>query len=337
MRAIRNIIPVIGMLPAAIGLTNLACSGGSDAGGGASAANSVVGGDSTATGNTLPFGYDSLSATDKQSFIWGQIVDTDYLHSGDGTLPPWTSMNLFTLGKLALLDLSVSVNRVSDEMPAGRTKLIHQLGTEVQVEIVPDPGSTQTGMLAGAIGIARFSLGKPPDDKSFQPAIALKMFADGQPSQNLVAEFSMDGQGANYDFFANQMTNLIPKPNSIANKAVAEIFSKVSSVPEDIVLSDFVTNGRSGTALDPSAAAVPAQLWLVPTKDVAAVQRDNSLSTDFRDDLAKIPAGTPIYDITIAVKQGDTPVHVGQLFTRSQVIASGYGDSVLFFRHNVTP
>ena len=82
-----------------------------------------------------------------------------------------------------------------------------------------------------------------------------------------------------------------------------------------------------------AADKAPHQIFFIPTTEVKSVPRASSSTVDFRHDLAKIPSGTKIYEI-VATESATAPfVRVGQVVTRSEVVASKYGDEKLFFKH----
>jgi hypothetical protein len=75
---------------------------------------------------------------------------------------------------------------------------------------------------------------------------------------------------------------------------------------------------------------------------------------DVRDDFASIPEGTTVYQIHVAPEKYDdfdygkyTPedvasfvkesVHVADIITTSEFIASEFGDDGMFFRHQLRP
>ncbi len=272
----------------------------------------------------LPANYDTLSAKAKEDLLWDQrIVPSKYT-----TLPPFKGPDLIAIARV---DLRVTLDRRSDEMPPGRIKLVHPLGALAKVEFVPEPGSPYTGLWKGSEGIARFSLATSPGTNNFTPGLAVKMFIDGKPSSNLQFMFSIDGQGKDFDFFSNQFTNLIEKPRGIGTNLIGAIFKKATPFPNFLDLVDFGRFDRSGKLEDHQKS--PRVVQWVPTFGVRKIARSNTPTVDFRTDLAKVPSGTILYD-AIAIDKSGAPIgKVGHLVTRSEIIAASYGDQKLFFKH----
>jgi hypothetical protein len=273
----------------------------------------------------LPDDYESMRAEAKQEFMWNKRV----LPSKYETPPPWGGVDAKAL---LMLDLSVSMDRSKDELPTGRKKLLHERGSVVKVEYIADATAPYSGLWKGAVGIARLSLAASPEGgASFTPAIALKMFIDGKPSQNLQVMFSSDGQGQNFDFFGNTFTNILPQPQSTATKVAGLLFKKANPFPNAIGLDGFSKTDRAGVSVDRLRA--PHKALFVPTPEVKAIKRASTSSVDFRTDLAKIPSGTVLYEVLADGFAQPEPVHIGKLVTRSAIIAARYGDEQLFFKH----
>ena len=216
-------------------------------------------------------------------------------------------------------------------MPAGREKLVHALGAVAKVEFLPDASTPYTGMFKGGVGVIRMSLAKDPGADGFVPGVALKLMSDGIPSANMEVMLSIDGQGANFDFFANTFSNIIPDAVGFGSKIIVNIFSKVSATPGHLDVNGFAAQDRRGRAV--SAPVAPAQVFFVPAASVRAVPRRNSPDVDFREDLAAIPDGSTLYDVYGAHAVGEAPSHIGTVITRSEVISSRFGDEGLFFKH----
>jgi hypothetical protein len=272
----------------------------------------------------LPADYTRMSAAEKQDLLWdAHLVPTKY-----GSLPAWPSVDLIGIARL---DLSVTLNRNSDEMPASRKKLVHALGSCAKVELIADADSPYTGMFQGGIGVARFSLATAPATNNFTPGLAVKMLIDGMPSQNLEVMYSIDGQGTDFDFFANRFSNIIAAPTGVGTNIIGDIFKKATPFPNYLDLDNFARHDRTGAEAPRFKA--PHQVFFLPSSDVRAVSRASTPTVDFRVDLARIPADTTVYEIVAAENATSPWVHIGKLVTRSEIVASRYGDENLFFKH----
>jgi hypothetical protein len=278
----------------------------------------------TSSDSPLAADYDRKTAAEKQDILWtSHIAPSKY-----ATLPPWPSVDLIGIVRL---DLGVTLNRTNDELPMGRKKLVHALGSCAKVELVADGGTPYTGMFKGGIGIARFSLATNPGTDAFTPAIAVKMLVDGMPSQNLQVMFSVDGQGKDFDFFSNRFSNIIAAPVGFGTNIVGKIFQKATPFPNYLDLDNFARHDRTGA--DASHMRAPHQVFFLPTSEVRAVGRASSPNVDFRADLANVPSGTTVYEIVASESSSAAFVHIGKLVTRSEIVAARYGDEKLFFKH----
>jgi hypothetical protein len=278
-----------------------------------------------ANADTLGSDYVKKSAADKEQLLWSRI-------SAQPNARPtaWPDSPVTILGKLTKLDLDVTGDRRSDELPTGRVKLLHARGAVAKVELVPAKNTPYTGIFKGARGVARFSLASNPSGGSFTPGLALKFFVDGHRSKNMQVMFSIDGQGSETDFFANEFSNIIPAPASFGTGLIGKIFQKVSATPAHLDVAQLATYDHAGhKATSPNA---PEQVWFVPTESTHAFH--DGAGSDFRDDLAKIPANTVLY--TIEAGTDAARVTIGSLVTRSTMVASEYGDQKLFFKHRFT-
>jgi hypothetical protein len=217
----------------------------------------------TSSDSPLAADYDRKTAAEKQDILWtSHIAPSKY-----ATLPPWPSVDLIGIVRL---DLGVTLNRTNDELPMGRKKLVHALGSCAKVELVADGGTPYTGMFKGGIGIARFSLATNPGTDAFTPAIAVKMLVDGMPSQNLQVMFSVDGQGKDFDFFSNRFSNIIAAPVGFGTNIVGKIFQKATPFPNYLDLDNFARHDRTGA--DASHMRAPHQVFFLPTSEVRAAR-----------------------------------------------------------------
>lgn len=273
---------------------------------------------------SLPADYERKTAQEKQDILWDQhLAPTKY-----GALPAWPKTDLLGIIRL---DLGITLNRSSDEMPVGRKKLVHALGSVAKVEFVADENTPYTGMFKGGIGIARFSLAAAPGTDSYTPGLAVKLFVDKMPSQNLQVMYSIDGQGKDFDFFSNRFSNIIAAPVGVGPNIIGNIFKQATPFPNYLDLDNFARHDRTGAQA--SRMKAPHQVVFIPADEVKAVPRASSPNVDFRVDLAKIKSGTTVYQVVATESAQGAYVHIGKLVTRSEMIASRYGDEHLFFKH----
>jgi hypothetical protein len=286
----------------------------------------------------LPTNYDALTAGEKQSILWNQILDTPYDHlpTSDPSLSLW---HLFVSSFL-----QTSFTHTSDEMPVGRPKLIHTYGTVAQVELIMNvPASKYTGIFrSGGIGLARLSLAKQAG--SFTPGMGLKILVDQQPSVNFQVMYSLDGQGDDRNMFENKFTNVVEAPKSFILKPLGIAFENavqaLSGNPKDkpasalvLPLYEAAEVNSNGTLVAQSEVVVePSVFVFTPTAELKNGYA-SKVGEDFRVALGEIAEGTVLYTVSVKDKFSSAEEVIGRLVLRSQFVASEYGDSKLFFQH----
>jgi hypothetical protein len=277
----------------------------------------------------LPEGFQSWTAAQKQAFLWNERI----LPSKYETLPKITALRcgqiLSTLKAIATLDKSFDI--ASDELIEGRVKIVHGYGSAVQVEFQADPTSPYTGLYQGALGIARLSLAAPPSKDSFVPGMAVKFFADGLPSANVHVMQSVDGQGSNKNVLAFPFTNRVPDAKGFATKTISKWFARFSPA-FDLGVDHLSFANADGSPV--TSPVFPFQIYFVPTPRAQALL-DAKTENDFRNELEKIPANTVLYEVWARsdAYAGGLSTIIGALTTRSEFVASKYGDEKLGFQH----
>ena len=128
-------------------------------------------------------------------------------------------------------------------------------------------GNPYSGMFAsGAIGIARFSLALDPGTDNFTPGLAMKFFIDGMASNNLEVMYSIDGQGTNFDFFANNFSNIIAAPIGVGTNLIGAIFKEATPFPNYLDLDATARTDRTGATADtPSSLPTKSSSSPLPT------------------------------------------------------------------------
>lgn len=281
--------------------------------------------------------YESWTASRKQAFLWEEkILKTKY-----DRLPPLRKIDVIGL---FLTALRAKMDLHSDQAPRNWKKAIHAHSSVAKIRFVPAPDTPFTGLFKGAdYGLLRCSLTGDPADRGFAPGLAIKFLVDGKPSENFSALVSLTGQGNNYNFFANEFSNIVPVVHQIGPKLINFIFRRVSRYPTKLSLQDLSKTDQQGK-IQP-IPRYPAQIFLMPNP---AVQFPESPPHDFRDDLVTIAPGTQLFSVyaTDSVSgEENTPDElnrpgtrqnaqwIGSIETTSEFVCSAYGDSQLFFRH----
>lgn len=283
------------------------------------------------------------SACQKADSMWNdKIVPSRYEQ-----LPPLVSPGVFDL--LQLINSGFSVKALTtegDELEPGRRKLIHAFGIVARLRLVISPGAAggYSGIFRSGSPcvMGRFSQASKPTADNSIPALALKIFVDGeQPSLNVLLMHSVDGQSGN-NFFAQTFSNILPPAVTLPKRllssgfeASAALFGAKDTNPGRLTLEDL-----AGTLTDGSRIAspkAPYQLLFKPTAPARALMQNASAADDFRLKLAGLPVGQALYDI-YTLAEGESAENaslLGQLLLTAPPLASHYGDEKLFFRHHM--
>lgn len=218
-----------------------------------------------------------------------------------------------------------------------------------KVKIEPR-NSKYTGIFQGAdCGLLRLSLTyKVVDKRPVAPGLALKVLRDGKPSANISALVSLEGQNLDYNFFANPQSNIVPIGKEGGHKIVHWIFSRVTDYPEEILAQEMGTLDSKGQVA--TQVVAPRQIFFVPGPTLQFSSNEH----DVRDDFHKIPAGTVVYSLyavpeefnnkdyntytnEIAHELLKKSEHIADIVSTSDFISSEFGDSQLFFKHQLRP
>ncbi|MCX6128909.1 MAG: hypothetical protein NTX25_07575 [Proteobacteria bacterium] len=300
-----------------------------------------------------PESYESWSACEKQDYLWNNGVLATHYKNEAGTSDPASGEPRPALAPVDFLGLLLGIMHVktdveSDFAPFGWKKVLHRRAVVAKVKFVADPDSPFTGIFAGSpCGLLRASLTSAPGDDKYNPGIAWKALVDQQISHNVSALVSLEGQGQNFNFFANEFSNVVHPSDKITLKIAAKIFRRASRHPQKLSVRSFAQVDSKG--LKVVNALSPVRLFFVGD---SSVQMPSLPVRDFRDDFAKIPAGSVIFNV-YAVQETDADsvtaddvdlnfddpsyraraVKVGSLISTSVFVASSFGDEGLFFRH----
>lgn len=290
---------------------------------------------------SYPDNYDSLSACDKQEVLWEKIESSVHKQ-----LPDYSKFGVIQLAKMGMQELNTKGDLHSDFAPADWKKYLHRRGSIAKVKIVPQ-NSIYTGIFQGAdCALLRLSLTyKVKGPRPVAPGLALKVLRDKTHSANISALVSLEGQDKDFNFFKNPMSNIVPASGQFGQKLVHKIFNRYSTHPEELGVSEMASIDVEGDKTE--NAVSPRQLFFVPTG--LNFRADEH---DVRDDFATIPEGTVVYQIwALSDKHKDfdysaytaeqaasflkESVHVADIVTTSNFVASEFGDEGIFFRHEL--
>ena len=292
-------------------------------------------------GLNIPADYQGWPAKAKQDNLWvNGALRTQYAAD---QLPALEGIDT---SALLANTLWKKVREERDVVPAGYTKGMHQRGVMAKVKFNAIAGNPYTGIFQGSDnGLLRLSLASDPAGGSVQPGLAWKAFVDGKPSRNVSALASWSGQGQNYNFFANEMSQIV-LPEGSDNFGLQVLFSAVTLKPTQLRVDDMAEVTQAGQTV--GSVKAPTQLYFVPRAEVRNLF--SSGAHDFRSDLVTLNAGTKLYDVyatsmtiktslipstnrTYAQQRRNSAVKIGELELTSPFIASAFGDSGVFFKH----
>jgi hypothetical protein len=292
--------------------------------------------------------FDAQSACNKEDFLWRERVEPS-VYAKD-RWPELKGPDIFNLAWTTLArHLTDKMDYVGDQAPVGWTKPIHRRGAVARVKFVSAEGSSATGIFQGApCGLLRLSLTSHPKTDAFNPGFAWKVLIDGQPSKNISALVSLDGQGANFNFFHNNFSNVVPPSKKLSSRAVKVAFETVSKHAHKIGVEEFSEVSASGRTV--TAARGPRQLIFVPDASIRT-RFATAPIRDFREDLIQLSAGASLFQVygvdepiadeawnPLLRAGAEVPIppqwqRLGMLVLKSGFLVSEWGDDGVFFKH----
>lgn len=278
--------------------------------------------------------YLSWSGKRKQDWLWNERI----LPSKYDQLPPLESIDIIGL---FFTSMRTKMDRLTDEAPPDWKKAIHAHGSVAKIKFSAAADTPFTGIFRGAdFGLLRLSVTGDPSARGVAPGLAMKFLIDRAESANFSALVSLTGQGNNYNFFANEFSNIVPVVREIGPKLINLMFMRVTRYPTRLSLENLAQTDQFGQR--DRAPYAPDQIFLVPD---ANVQFPPTPPRDFRDDLATLAPGTKLFSVyavdprNLSAEWIGKPEYraqaqrIGEIFTTSEFVCSVYGDRQLFFRH----
>lgn len=282
----------------------------------------------------LPSDYVQRSAVDKLELLWAKVSADPYPPSSLPSKVPgaWDRRKLFSTPHNR-----VSFEHATDELPEGRSKLVHAHGVVAKIGLVlrDSPYSGVVG--SGGPGLLRAS--DAVGGGTFQPSLAIKFLVDGQPSLNYLALPSVHRDPGDADFLSSVYSNSAPPPKKLDNKLIVGAFERTAKALGGkrlygiyLPLHHLAQRELDGRAV--ADARVPDRIELHPT---AAARAGASSGKDWRVVLTGLPVGLALFEVRAAPKIDVEATVIGELRLESSFIASRYGDERLFFQHDVGP
>jgi hypothetical protein len=274
----------------------------------------------------LPKDYQSKKACEKQTFLWEKKI----LPSKYKKLPQWVSTSKWTFVSLSKKFLKVTMDYSGDQMPPKRKKLIRPFGTTAKVKFV-STNPKYTGLYQGAkCGFARMTLVGEPEKEGFSPGMSLKLFVDHKPSGDLLVMNTIPGQGQDRNFFAKDLSNIIPQGSSFKEKIINKVFKRAAKITTHLSINHLSEINEKGQKVDKLRS--PERIFFHPSK---GAQISSSSKNDFRKDLSLLKKGTKIYDVLVSESKDGKKEKIGELILTSSFVASSYSDKYLFFKHYI--
>ena len=297
------------------------------------------------TQDKLPNGYPELTGCQKRNILWDRISASQY-----DTPPTWDEVDAFGLLSQTLTGtLAKKMDTTSDVVPAGWDKPIHAQGSVAQVKLDVDESATHpyTGLFraSSSCALLRLSLTGSPGQKAMlglggprgvAPGLALKLFVDGRPSQDISLLTSLTGQGMDTNFFAYEFSNQVAAVKTPEMMAVHQAYKTVSTYPERLSVagaSEWLPDGSSV-----AAPVAPSKIVFVPVYDGMRSKSAEAAPLDIRAAFHSIPTGTTLFEVYAEVDPaydgGEQMRHfIGKIVTVSPFVSSQFGDEKIFFKH----
>ena len=214
-------------------------------------------------------------------------------------------------------------------------KRIHSVGFVASVSFTSIGNHSYTGLFTGApYGLIRLSLATAPSLEGMTPGVAVKLFRDHKPSANFVAMYKLQGQTSG-NFFEHDFSNHVPMPptNDFALQQLVKKFTAASTPPNQVGLSDIAKMNVNGNEVND--IQYPYEIILKPGRGLREMGSgmQHRPTADLKITFDRIPVGSVLYDVYARSNPLATPVFIGTLKTKSNLMDSSYGDQELFFRH----
>jgi len=218
-----------------------------------------------------------------------------------------------------------------DTLPGERLKLLHGLGVVAQV--VFEPGADATGLFAAPFAaLMRLSDGRVGvqfDDEIIQSGAGLKLLRTGAPSLDLLFGHSLKQRRGEdtqhfFDFDLTTEFKAAPERDNVreSGREVQGIFqAALAEIPKMGPRDGLKLPPQPDWGLDPYTKLI---LQVHPE-----AKRAVGTTGDFRDRLALIPGGTPLFNVMI----GDRTLGLLRVRPQTRLLISQFADRDLWFRH----
>jgi len=271
------------------------------------------------------------SAAWKHVTIWHEVL----LNISSGS---WPHRNLAVMEgptppAFFTLDLCPTFEAPGDELPSGRRKFSHAVGSVGKVKFIARPNN-YTGIFQGAkYGIIRISLTNEPAPGYFGPSFGfgLKFLRDGVDSASVVVRYNNVTQKS-WNLFSENLSNHYIGQGELT-VSLAKFNAQASPYIAQVGLSDMARYGENGKYIPDNRVNYPYKLVFKPTRKIAFRDEHHG---ELQDDLKTIEKNTTLWEVHAwddPSELGGVEKHIGDLVLTSPLVRSLYGDTKLFFRH----
>jgi len=269
--------------------------------------------------------YIKLSAKEKLDCIWSKLNEKK---------EPLGFYSMMGMSGVFFERMAPSFELKGDELPHNRKKYIHTVGKVAKAKYVSTGDHPFTGVFEGCDNvIIKGSSVKEQDHiiLNFTPGLGIKFLRDGAESANLLTMYSVNGQKSR-NFFKNDMSNHIPDPKGLLLNSLALKFSTETNYIQALGLKDLSEIDCKGKKIEPHK--YPFKLIFKPNKELRNKYSDTD-KINYMDQLGNVASGTMIYEVWAVENPNNPERKIGEIITKSEMVASRWGDESLFFRHNL--
>jgi len=242
-----------------------------------------------------------------------------------------------------LTSMRTTFDNYQPEMPAGREKLIHSVGSVCKVEWTIPSDRGYTGILESGTHKGFIRMGGAVDPKEgLTPGLGLKFPRSGRHDADFVMLYSLVEQSS-WNFFGLNQSNHIAPAVDFATKVLAAKFKDASQCPYQVGLSDLATWNEDGAESKPK---FPFKIFFEVNPRLETGRRAQTID-GVHAEIDSLSKGTVLYTAWACTEpKGDEtapsetleascgkPVRLGPVSLASGCSTSYYGDSALHFRH----
>jgi len=271
------------------------------------------------------------SSTAKLDYFWNKVIANT------------TRYPEFPLLSNVLSSMRTTFDNYQPEMPTGREKMIHSVGSVCKFELKISGSSPYTGLLSPGSqkGLIRLGGALDPAD-GLTPGLGFKLPRSGVPDGDFVMLHSLRA-GDQWNFFLKNQSNHLEPVSGGATSILVAKFKEASQCPYQVGLSDLARYSQDGT--EHSRPRFPFKLFMRPNSALKTGTRGETVDA-VHSEIDAIPVGSTLYTVYACRNAaGDeyfpsedlsscgNPLLLGEVKTTSRCTTSWYGDASLHIRH----